>query len=345
MNSGAAWPRFLLLLSGACTSKTITLGQAPAPSETDTAARSDASVTSDVLDAGPTASMKPDAQPPRDAGRAPIDASNADATARPVVAPQFAEPTLVLGIESDSKDDNPTLTGDLLQIYFTSTRGGNADVWTARRSDPALPFEAPTPVDVVNTDEFDSSPAVDADGRTLWVGSQRESGLGGLDIWRSRRADLDAEWGAPELASELSSAEDDIPRPVGAGGTAMPLGSRRSGEDTYLTYWAERANPEAPFDAPRLLDELVVEGASTIDAFLSTDGSQLLYVHARDDKGDLYFAPRDDGLFGPELALDSINTEADERDPWLSPDGDVQVLFFASDRGGTLQIYQAIRTN
>jgi hypothetical protein len=45
---------------------------------------------------------------------------------------------------------------------------------------------------------------------------------------------------------------------------------------------------------------------------------------------------RTEPITGP---LGSLNTDADERDPWLSPDG--QRLYFASDRDGVLNIYEA----
>jgi WD40-like Beta Propeller Repeat len=303
----------VLVAASGCNSSTVTLGQAP-------------------HDAGPLAS---------DAAVPPLarDADIADAAT--FTAPSFGAAIAVAGLESDAKDDNPTLTANLLEIYFSSTRGGNADVWRASRTEQAAAFGEPEPVAVLNTDDFDSSPAIDADGLTLWVGSRRESGLGGLDVWVSRRTELSVAFADPSLVAELSSIEDDIPRPLGAQGLAMPLGSRRGGDGVYLTYLAERPSLSAPFAEPRLLSELVVEGANTIDGFLSLDGRQLLFVRAMDERGDLFIAAREGDRFGEALALASVNTDADERDPWLSPDG--ETLFFSSDREGSLRIYQASR--
>ena len=56
----------------------------------------------------------------------------------------FGTPTLVKELVSSSKVENPTLTADSLQIFFTTNRnnGTNSDVWFARRSAPGEPFGA-----------------------------------------------------------------------------------------------------------------------------------------------------------------------------------------------------------
>ena len=49
----------------------------------------------------------------------------------------FDPPQIVAELASNARTDNPTLTADLLEIYFTTDRvSGNGDVWVARRSNP-----------------------------------------------------------------------------------------------------------------------------------------------------------------------------------------------------------------
>jgi hypothetical protein len=262
-------------------------------------------------------------------------------------APKFSRPTLVAELASaDQESDNPTLTSDLLEIYFSSEREGGAgdvDVWTARRASSDEPFSAPEPVTAVNTDEFETSPAVGFDGLELWVGAEREGGLGEQDIWVSRRASRGDDWSALENVMELNSPEKDIPRPPAAG-KVMPLGSRRGSSGYYQTFLAERASSAEPFGEPLELVELEVPGQNTVDAYLSEDGLTLYFNRspgAGESTGDLFVATRtsSSAAFGAALPLDTINTADDERDPWLSPDG--KQLFFSSDRDGTLSIYQA----
>ena len=59
-------------------------------------------------------------------------------------------------------------------------------------------------------------------------------------------------------------------------------------------------------------------------------------------KPDMYVAWRASTAdrFSLPTPLTDLNTAADERDPWLSPDG--TLFYFTSDRGnGVLQIYEA----
>jgi hypothetical protein len=84
------------------------------------------------------------------------------------------------GEGKNDNNDNPTLTGDLLEVYFTSTRAGDlgdVDVWFARRGSDSEPFEPPQPLTAVNSNVFDTSPAISPDGLTLWLGSARGRAL------------------------------------------------------------------------------------------------------------------------------------------------------------------------
>jgi WD40-like Beta Propeller Repeat len=101
----------------------------------------------------------------------------------------FGTPALVKELASSFKVENPTLTADSLQIFFTTNRnnGTNADVWFARRSAADEPFGVPEAIAAVNSDDRETSAAISADGLTLWFGSERPGGVGNVDIWVSER--------------------------------------------------------------------------------------------------------------------------------------------------------------
>src|SRR5262245_28394490 len=66
----------------------------------------------------------------------------------------FGTPTLVSNLSDPSYDDDPTLTADLLEIYFNSLRAGGpglGDVWKATRASPTFPFGTPVPVTQLNS--------------------------------------------------------------------------------------------------------------------------------------------------------------------------------------------------
>jgi hypothetical protein len=246
-------------------------------------------------------------------------------------------------LSTEGENDNPTLTSDLLEIYFTSDRGGGPgamDVWRAERARITDPFGEPELVSAVSTDAYESSSAVALDGRTLWVGSEREGGQGELDIWVSERATRDGAWSEARVVPELSSPEKDIPRPLGFGGRIMPLGSQRDSPGTYRTYFARFTG--GGFEAPEPVPELILPDGGTVDGFLTDDGRRFFFtLGLTEDEGDLYIARRaaSDRPFEEPEPLADLNTDGDERDPWLSPDG--ARLFFASNRDGVLAIYEA----
>jgi len=267
----------------------------------------------------------------------------------------FEAPRIVPELQSTARTDNPTLTGDELELYFTSDRSGDADVWYARRSDVRHPFATPSAIAEVNTTGFETSAAISADGLTLWFGSDRPGGVGTTDIWVSNRPDRDSAWSTPVNLVALNTAADDIPRPPGQHGLVMPLSSTTVMSSAYETFFAARPSQGAPFGAPALVSELVYPARSTVDGFLSDDGLTLFFSSAPvpaeadaatvPDAGvttaDLYVAWRQsvNDTFSVTQPLDDLNTPGDERDPWLTPDG--KTLYFTSDRDGALNIYTA----
>jgi hypothetical protein len=250
-------------------------------------------------------------------------------------------PRRIAELSSSGKTDNPTLTGDLLEIYFTSDRsGGLGDVWMARRDSRDQSFGAPVAVSAVNTPGFETSSAISADGLTLWFSSDRQGGVGDLDIWVTQRSSRRSAWSAPTNVRALNTSAKDIPRPPGQHELVMPLASDLSTPGSYQMYLAQRSAPTAAFGPPRPVPELITKMETTVDGWLSDDGLSLLF------SSGAAFAPTDLFLsrrasisdpFGARTPLTAVNTSNDERDPWLSPDG--RELYFASDRGGHLEIY------
>jgi len=257
---------------------------------------------------------------------------------------RFGPPRLVPNLDVAQKLDNPTLTGDLLEIYFTAgVAETDTDVWTARRARRDVPFEDPELVSAVNSSAFETSSAISSDGLSLWVGSNRAGSVGNLDIWLSTRASRSASWSAPRSVRALSSDAMDIPRPPGQNGLVMPLSSDRRTPGFYQTFLARRGDSAATFEAPAWVDTLSFEDSATVDAFLTDDGLTLFFSsNTPPEPLDLFVAWRKttSDPFASYAPLAGLNTpDGDERDPWLSPDG--SELYFASDATGSHRIYVA----
>ncbi len=260
----------------------------------------------------------------------------------------FSAPTAVVEVASPGdSDEKPTLTADLLEMYFLSDRSGglgNGDVWQAIRASATDPWGTPVLLDAVSSTSRETSPAISADGLTLWVSSDRPGGQGGLDIWVSTRPTRVGDWSTPVPVTELNSAADEIPRPPGAHQLQMPLSRRATSDDPYQLFVASRPTPTSPWTAP-VPDVSVDKGSVDDDGYLMDDGITLYFSSDRlNGSQDLFVTERLDvsSAFAAPVPLAPLNTTAyAERDPWLS--ADERQIYFTSDRSGTLQIYFASR--
>ncbi|HKP55657.1 MAG TPA: hypothetical protein VJV78_02990 [Polyangiales bacterium] len=266
---------------------------------------------------------------------------------------QFSLPRLVAELSvPGARTDNPTLSPDLLEIFFTSNREGEdeSDIWTARRTTRNEPFGTPERVSALNSADYEAGCSLDAAALTMWFSSDRPGGLGDLDIMSTTRSARGAAWTAPIHLPQLNSPAKDVARPPGQHETIMPLGSDRARRGYYQTYLAERSDRDSEFGAPELLSAFAYPAWSTvIDGFLSDDGLTLFFSgNERPGPGpglgqyDLFVAWRkstDDPFVNP-APLDELNTPtSDELDPWLSADG--TEFYFTSTRSGFHNIYVA----
>lgn len=136
-------------------------------------------------------------------------------------------------------DGQPFVTQDNGYLYFYSTRTGNGDIFRA-------PVLGPSSVGVVeplaelNTDAVEVFATVSADGLTVYFGSNRLGGLGGLDIWRASRASVVQPFGTPATVDELNTSGDDVPTWLSADECTLLL-FRRTGLQTEQLWYARRA--------------------------------------------------------------------------------------------------------
>src|SRR5262245_946591 len=121
-------------------------------------------------------------------GDAPVDAA---VPLGPWSAPTPIEITPV-------DDDDPTATGDLLELYFNRTN----DIYVTKRASLTDPWGAPVAVAELNTGNTETTPEVTYDGLTIYFASSRAGSLGGNDIWRSTRTSRTVPWSTPVHVNE-----------------------------------------------------------------------------------------------------------------------------------------------
>jgi WD40 repeat protein len=256
-------------------------------------------------------------------------------------APHFSPPTLVTAISDPTADDeDPSFTGDLRELYFSSDRAGNSDIWVSRRASPADPWGTPTMVVELSSSGIDRSPSVSLDGLSIWFTTDRELFRG--RIWHSTRPNTQSAWAAPAPVSELASPNFDSAPSIDAAETTMFFSSvhQNTGTGTDI-YSSTRASVTQPWGTP-----VRVPGLDTVadeaDPFVAQGGLVVFFTLTRNGQSDLYSSVRrsTDAPFPPPWALVDVNSSpAAESDPALSVD--LMYLMFASARSGNIEIYES----
>lgn len=105
-------------------------------------------------------------------------------------------PENIRELNSSAWDSQPSIGPDGRTIYFTSARGGNMDIYVSYLGDDGY-WSEPTPLPAnINTVRSEMSPFIHPDGKTLYFASDGHQGMGGLDIFYSRKTG-DTTWSDP----------------------------------------------------------------------------------------------------------------------------------------------------
>ena len=103
----------------------------------------------------------------------------------------FAAPARVSGLNGTSQDFGPSLSGDELEVFIASDRGGGSgsmDIWRAARAQVSDPFDQPVNLSSVNSSGYDTDPRLSPDGTELFFSSSRG---GNQVLWLATRACID----------------------------------------------------------------------------------------------------------------------------------------------------------
>ncbi|HSD90153.1 MAG TPA: hypothetical protein VLB44_21630 [Kofleriaceae bacterium] len=217
--------------------------------------------------------------------------------------------------------DDPALTGDELEITFTSDRAGGVgtcDVWTATRSSTTASWTTPMSLGApVNTALCESGAFPSVDGLTLWLATRP---AGTFDLVESTRATRTSAWQAPVALTALSSMSDDSSPTVTADALVIAFASNRTGVSRL--YISSRASEADGWSAPMLVGPLT-SGTKERSPHLSRDGLTLWFISDALGTQDIWVASRPDraSSFGTAVVVSELATSDDEDDPWVSGDG------------------------
>jgi hypothetical protein len=277
-------------------------------------------------------------------GDAGMDASGADSNPGDT-GQTFGPPTIVTGLRSDTDDvQDPSLTFEETEIYFTSPTGGQNDIWVSSRTVASDPWGPSTLVTELSSPQNDEDPEVSVDGLTMYFTSDR--GGDGRRLYVSQRRTRDTPWQPPARVDTLGSSTLDEAPSLDRAQLYLAFASQRETASVPHLFAAMRPDASAAWQSAAEITALSSAWQDS-DPALYSDGRALLFASRRLTQGgttDLFQATRSDSSspFASSLApVTELNTSYSEEDPWVSQDG--RHILFVSDRSGHMRIYEARR--
>lgn len=154
---------------------------------------------------------------------------------------QWSEPQLLKGgVNTMGWESQPCVSSDGRELYFVSRRNGNADIYCCQRNLDGTWGEPQNLGPVINTKGTEMAPFLHPDGHTLYFSSDKLVGMGGFDLFMSRRGE-DGQWQTPvNLGFPINTSGDEINFFVAADGkTAFISSVREEGKGGYDIYTFE----------------------------------------------------------------------------------------------------------
>ena len=171
-------------------------------------------------------------------------------------------------VNTDSWESQPCISADGRELFFVSRRNGNADIYRSERNADGTWGEPQNIGDPVNSKGSEMAPFLHPDGRTLYFSSDKHIGMGGFDLFVSRRNE-EGQWQEPvNLGFPINTSGDEINFFVAADGrTAFISSQRENGRGGYDIY---------TFELPEEIRSDSANYLSTVDVIELNPGDALV---------------------------------------------------------------------
>lgn len=169
------------------------------------------------------------------------------------------------GVNDPAWDSQPCLSLDGKELLFSSRRNGNADLYHCFRDEEGHWSEPVSLGPTINTPGTEMAPFLHPDGKTLYFSSNTHVGMGGYDLFVSRRNDQ-GEWSEPvNLGYPINTPGDEINFIVAADGHTAFISSFRvegaGGYDIYTFQLEEEIVKSEPVNVYDFMVEELKPGA------------------------------------------------------------------------------------
>jgi hypothetical protein len=196
----------------------------------------------------------------------------------------------------------------------------------------------------LNTQYNDMYAILTADELTVYFTSDRPGGLGGDDLWVSRRESTDAPWEQPKNLTILNSPFNDSLSVFSTSGNIMYFHSTRPGGCGAGDLWTSRAKPGGDvWTAPVNMGCIVNTGSTEIaPAFYANDDLGLSTIYFGSNRPgsldyDIYETTTTDqdlksAIWGPGVLVPELSSPARDTRTFVRKDG--REIFITTDRLG-----------
>jgi hypothetical protein len=155
----------------------------------------------------------------------------------------------------------PAISSDGLELYISEINFNfegdyQGDLWLISRPSVSDPWGQPENLGpTVNSPADDSLPSISSDGRMLFFTSNRSGGLGNRDLWVTKRATPDDDWGTPvNLGPNVNGGGYEIGPCVSADGRTLYFQSGQNRGTTNQDIWQVSIEPVVDLNGDGTVD-------------------------------------------------------------------------------------------
>jgi Tol biopolymer transport system component len=198
----------------------------------------------------------------------------------------------------------------------------------------------------VNSAAEDFAPHSSKDRLSLYFASTRPGGLGGEDLWLSKRSSTDAPWGEPvNLGSIINTAANERSPGLSRDGRHLYFATTRPGGSGGFDIWVSWRHDtlddfgwQPPLNLGSQFNSVATDAGP---AYFENDdaGVPLLFLASNRGGGagglDIYVSELTaSGSFGPPVLVNELSGATNDLTPSIRRDG--REIFIASNRAGSI---------
>jgi Tol biopolymer transport system component len=209
-------------------------------------------------------------------------------------------------VNSPAFDGSPTVSGDETELFFTSERNGQQDLFVSTRPNREAPWTEPVnlgpPIDDPTAGDF--SLRLSSDGKALYFASNRSGGFGKADMYVATRISRRHPWGpAANLGPRLNTDAFEAFATPSADGMTLYFNRSTTFDSQDSDIWVtSRAGPGDQWDVPQRAPVGINSERAEFSPSLSTDGNTLYFASERSGSIELW-----------------VSTRGDRTQPWGTP--------------------------